>query len=103
VYRDFLEILTTFPLSKKILPCLITLKPNEQRTLELTLKKVERFIIVLEGELEIEVEGKTYHLKKDPNHEKGDSLYSKIPKQHMIKNIGNSPCRALCISSPPVL
>ena len=103
IYKDFLEILTTFPLSKKMLPALITLKPKEEKTLESTLKQAERFMIALEGELEIAIEGKTYHLKKDPNHKRGDSLYSKSTKQYRIKNISNSPSRLLCISSPAIL
>ncbi|MGD9014475.1 MAG: XRE family transcriptional regulator [Candidatus Omnitrophota bacterium] len=103
VYKDFLEILTTFPLSKKILPTLITLKPKEGKTLESSLKQAERFMIVLEGEFEVEIEGKTYNLKKDPTQQKGDSLYSKSPEQHRIKNISNAASRMLCISSPPIL
>ena len=103
LHRDFLEILTPMPLSKMILPTLISLKPSEERFLEQTHKKVERFVIVLEGEMEVEIEDKIYHLKKDPNHEKGDSLYSRSSKRHRIKNIENFVARALCISSPPVL
>ena len=103
VYEDFLEILTTIPLSKKMLPTLISLKPYKERFLVQTLKKVERFIIVLKGAIEIEVEGKVYQLKNNSNFEKGDSLYSRSSRQHRIKNIGNSIARILCISSPPVL
>jgi len=103
VYQDFLEILTSIPLSKKMLPTFITLQQGEEKFLEETLKKVERFIIVLEGEIEIDIEDKEYRLKKGPNFEKGDSIYSISPKRHKIKNIGGSVAKALCISSPPVL
>ena len=103
VYKDFLEILTSMPLTKKMLPTIITLQTGKERFLEQTLKKVERFIIVIEGEIEVEVEGKVYHLKKEPKLEKGDSVYSRSSKRHRIKNIGNSVARALCVSSPPVL
>lgn len=103
MYQDFLEIISTLPLSKKILPTLITLKPSEEKFLEETIKKVERFIMILNGEMEIEIEGKVYHLKKDPHCEKGDSVYSLSPERHRIKNIGNTIARALCISAPPVL
>ncbi|MBU0549360.1 MAG: XRE family transcriptional regulator [Candidatus Omnitrophica bacterium] len=102
-HQDFLEILTAVAMSKKMLPALITLKAGEQKYLEQTLKKVERFIIVLEGKLEIEVEGKIYNLSKDPQLEKGDSLYSRSLKRHRLKNTDNSITRALCVSSPPVL
>jgi transcriptional regulator with XRE-family HTH domain len=103
VYQEFLEILTTIPLAKKMLPTFITLKPGETQHLEETLKKVERFIYVLSGEIEVIVENKTYHLKKDPGSEKGDSLYSASQQRHSIKNASSTIARALCISSPPVL
>jgi len=103
IYQNFLEILTTIPLSKKMLPTFITLKAGEEKFLEETLKRVERFIIVLEGEIEIEIEDSNFRLKKEANYEKGDSIYSNSPKRHKIKNIGGSTAKALCISSPPVL
>ncbi len=103
VYQDFLEILTNKPLAKKMLPTFITLKPKEEKFLEETLKKVERFIMALEGEIEVEVEGKNYRLRKGPGSEKGDSLYSTSPKRHKIKNTGSNVAKALCVSAPPVL
>jgi transcriptional regulator with XRE-family HTH domain len=103
VYHDFLEILTTLPLAKKMLPTFITLKPSEETFLEETLKQVERFIVIFEGEIEIEAEGKTYRLKKNPECKQGDSLYSTSSKRHRIKNTGNTIACALCVSCPPVL
>jgi len=102
-YQDFLEILTAIPLSKKMLPTFVNLQPNEEKYLEETLKKVERFIIVLVGIIEIEIEGKVYRIKKEADFDKGDSIYSNSPKRHRIKNIGDCIAKALCISSPPVL
>lgn len=103
VYQNFLEILTTIPLAKRMLPSFITLRPDEEKFLEETLKNVERFIIVFEGEVAVNVEGKTYYLKKDPGYEKGDSLYSLSPKRHSIKNTCAGVSRILCVSCPPVL
>ena len=102
-YQDFLEIITSIPLSKKMLPTFITLKPQEEKFLEETLKKVERFIILIDGEVEIEIENNIYRLKRESNSQKGDSLYSRSPKRHRIKNTGNSVALALCVSAPPVL
>lgn len=102
-YQEFLEILTQRPLSKKMLPTFITLKPKEERFLEETIKKVERFIIILEGEIEVEVEKKKYQLKKDAGMEKGDNLYTTSSKRHRIKNTGRIAAKAVCVSSPPVL
>ena len=103
VYQNFLEILTSVPLAKKMLPSFISLQPQEEKFLEETLKNVERFIIVLEGEVTIDVEGVMYPLKKSPGHEKGDSLYSVSPKRHSLKNTGPAISRILCVSCPPVL
>ncbi len=103
IYQDFLEILTTIPLAKKMLPTFITLKPGEEQVLVETLKKVERFIYVLNGEISVSVENKTYLLKKEPGLQKGDSLYSSSLQKHIIKNTGNAIAHALCVSSPPVL
>ncbi len=103
VYQDFLEILTTIPLAKKMLPTFVTLKPGEEQHLEETIKKVERFIYVLSGEIDVSVEGKTYQLKKNPAIDQGDSLYSTSMQRHKIKNKGTAVARALCISAPPVL
>lgn len=103
IYQNFLEILTTIPLSKKMLPTFITLKPGEEKYLVKTIKPVERFIIVMEGKVKIGLDGKAYNLKKEPDSEQGDSLYSTSSDRHTIKNSGNSVARLLCVSCPPVL
>lgn len=102
-YDEFFDILTTKPLAKKMLPTFITMQPKEERFLMETLKKVERFIVVLEGTIEIEVENKTYNLSRKTTCKMGDSLYSSSSNKHRIKNIGTSVAHILCISSPPVL
>lgn len=102
-YDEFFEILTKKPLAKRMLPTIINLKPKEERFLVETLKKVERFIMVLEGKIEIELEKKVYNLSKKPGSKTGDSLYSLSSNKHRIKNIGTSIAYILCISSPPVL
>jgi putative transcriptional regulator len=102
-YQDFLEIITHLPLSKKMLPTFMTLEPGEEKFLEETAKKAERFILTLTGEIEVEVEGKVYQLKRGENTPKGDCLYSASALRHRIKNIGKATAVALCVSSPPVL
>jgi len=103
IYQNFLEILTTIPLTKKMLPTFISLQPKEAKFLEETNKKVERFIIVLEGEIEVALDGKVHYLRKDINCEQGDSVYSLSSKRHKVTNIGTMVARVLCVSSPPVL
>ncbi|MGE5308018.1 MAG: helix-turn-helix domain-containing protein [Deltaproteobacteria bacterium] len=103
LYQDFLQILTTIPLAKKILPTFITLKPGEEKSLPESNKQVERFIIILEGEADVEIDGKTYRMKKEPSYEKGDSIYSTSTQRYRIRNTGNANARLLIVTSPPVL
>lgn len=102
-YQDFLQILTSIPLSKKMLPAFLTLNPSEEKCLEETVKKVERFIIVLDGSAEVEIAGKRYRLSKEAGAEKGDCLYSSSPRRHTVRCSGTSGARLLCVSCPPVL
>lgn len=103
VYADFMEILTVIPLSKKMLPTLISLKAGESCHLEESLKDAERFIYLLEGKVEISVDDSRNTLTRAPGSSKGDSLYSKSKSTHRIKNAGRQTAYLLCISSPPVL
>lgn len=102
-YQEFLGIITSVPLSKKMLPAFITLAPKEERFLEETIKKVERFIIILEGEIEIQVEDSCYYLKKEFPRSNGDSIYSLSSCRHRIKNSGQATAQILCVSAPPAL
>ena len=102
-YQGFLEILTTIPLTKKMLPTYITVNSGEEKFLEETVKNVERFLLLIEGEIEVKIEDGVYQLKKDSVEKKGDSLYSRSAKRHKLKNIGQSVACVLCVSSPPVL
>jgi len=101
--QDCLQILTAIPLAKKILPAFITLKPFEERSLAESGKQGERFIIILEGEAEIEIGGGTYKLRKETEHEKGDSLYSLSAQKYRIRNTGAADAKLLIVTSPPSL
>ena len=103
LYQDFLQVLTTIPLAKKILPAFVTIKPGEEKYLPESSLQIERFMIILEGEVDVELENKIYRLKKEANCEKGDSLYSGSTHKCRIKNTGSSPARLLVMTSPPVL
>lgn len=102
-YGDFLEILTEIPLSKKMLPTFITLKPKQTCDLEESVKDVERFIIIIEGEVQVSIDKTVYSLKKENRSSKGDSLYSRDASRHQLKNTGTQTASLLCISAPPVL
>lgn len=101
-YKDIYEIITSIPLTKKMLPVIMTITSAEPQLLQETIKKVERFIFIIAGTVDIEIEGTVYRMAYSPS-AGSDTLYSISPKQHTIHNRGSSPARLLCVSCPPVL
>ncbi len=50
---------------------------------------------LIEGELELEVDGKPYHLRA------GDSFYFSSDRPHGYRNIGDTEARVLWVNTPP--
>jgi len=81
-------------LNKKMLPEILTLKPQAEAEDELP-ADTQRFLFVLEGAIEIVIRNHAYQLKQ------GDPFYildASIP--HMVKNTGHSQARVLRITTP---
>ena len=57
----------------------------------------EEIRIVLEGEIEVEVAGKKYHLKK------GDTMWFKSIQPHVIRNPGKGKAVYFAVNVPPTL
>ena len=51
--------------------------------------------LILQGEMEVMIEGKRYHLKK------GDSFHFSCDKEHMWRNIGSEQLVYVCAITPP--
>lgn len=90
-------ILALNALRKNMLPSLITLEPGGNTHLEQNPKGTEKFLFCLEGELEIAIDEKTFHLKSR------GVLYFKSSLPHQLKNTGEAKARCLSVSSPAVL
>jgi len=81
-------------LNKKMLPEILILEPGGEAQDELP-TDTQRFLYVLEGEVEIKIGNNTYPLKQ------GEPFYildASIP--HHLKNIGTSKARILRITDP---
>jgi len=90
-------ILTKQAQKKNMLPQLIMLEPGGQTHLEQNPPGTECFVYCLEGEIEINIDNKTYALKK------GASLYFGSSLPHRIINIGKRAAKCLSVKSPVAL
>ncbi|NQT07187.1 MAG: cupin domain-containing protein [Candidatus Omnitrophica bacterium] len=91
------ELLTSKVLDKKMMPIMLKIKPNGATTKEENKIGTEKFIYVLDGELEIEIGNEKYSLSKD------DSLYFNASLPHTFRNTGKTEVRCICTATPPVL
>jgi len=95
--RSVSEILTPKILNKKMMPVIIKLESGGTTHKEEARKGAEKFLYVLEGEMEAMVGSAKYPLKK------GDTLYFDSSIPHYFKNTGSEEARAICVTSPPML
>ncbi|MBU2541837.1 MAG: XRE family transcriptional regulator [Candidatus Omnitrophica bacterium] len=91
------EILTTSVLSKKMMPILLKIEIGGKTTLEQAKSGTEKFIFVISGSVEVEIESKKYILNN------GDSLYFDGALPHFYKNIGKNETKIICVTTPPML
>lgn len=81
-------------LNKKMLPEILTLKPQAEAEDELP-ADTQRFLFVLEGSIEIIIRNRSYQLKQ------GEPFYildASIP--HLLKNTGQAQARVLRVTTP---
>ena len=95
--KSSMAMLTTEVLKKKLMPVLIAIEPGGRTNKEEARMGTEKFLYVLEGELEAEI-GKDVHRLK-----KGSSLYFEASIPHHLRNPGARPSRCLSITTPPAL
>ena len=88
------ELLTSESSKKKITPLLMTLQPSSKTASEQNERGVEKFLYLLEGELDIEVDKETYSLKT------GETLYFDASLSHHYSNTTKKPTRLLITVSP---
>lgn len=90
-------MLTTDVLKKKLMPVLIAIEPGGSTHKEEARVGTERFLYVLEGELEARIGEQTHTLKR------GSTLYFDASIPHSFRNHGPRPAKCLSVVTPPVL
>jgi len=93
----FSEILTKNMLDKKMMPVLIRIEPGGKTNIEQNRPGSEKFIFLLEGIIEINVNDKKYSLTKH------STMYFDAALPHTFINTGKSNAKVLCVSTPVTL
>jgi len=91
------EILTSKMLSKKMLPAILKLEVDGKTTPEQNSEGTEKFIFVLEGNIDVAIGDKTYHLAKN------NSLYFDASLKYQFVNKGKNTAKAICVTTPVAL
>lgn len=91
------DILTKRVLLKKMMPIMLKLEKGAKTALEQSTKGTEKFLYVLEGNMQAVVDNKTYSLNK------GCSFYFDASLPHYWRNVSDKRARALCVITPPAL
>jgi transcriptional regulator with XRE-family HTH domain len=72
-------------------PTLLTIKPGATSKTDANAEDGEQFVLLLKGQLEMDVDGKKYILKE------GDNMHFKSNVAHQFKNSSNSATKALWV------
>ena len=95
--KHSIAMLTTDVLKKKLMPVLITIEPGGSTHKEEAKVGTERFLYVLEGELEARIGKDVHELKR------GSTLYFDASIPHAFHNGGKRTAKCLSIITPPTL
>ena len=88
------EILTKNVLQKKMMPTLIRIDPHGKTNSEQNQPGTEKFIFVLEGAVEANINGQKFALNKN------NTLYFDASLPHVFINAGKATAKVLCIGTP---
>ena len=95
--KSAMAMLTTEVLKKKLMPVLITIEPGGSTHKEENRVGTEKFLYVLEGNVDVKLAEDTHHLKR------GSSLYFDASVPHVLTNAGPKTARCLAVTTPPAL
>ena len=95
--KSSLSMLTTEVLRKKLMPVLITIEPGGSTQKEEARLGTEKFLYVLDGDLEATIGDQAHRLKR------GSTLYFEAHLPHALRNAGRSTARCLAVTTPPAL
>ena len=91
------EILTTGIMQKKMLPIVLKIKPKGHTETEEFPMGAERFVYVVKGAVDLEVDGSTTRVKTY------ESLYFDASSPHHFKNAGKTEAWCLSVVTPTSL
>ena len=83
--------------SKKMLPQLLVLQPGGKTALEQYHRGTERWVLGLEGEVEVKVGEQTFRVPKE------GTLYFKASSPHHFFNPGKSVAKCVLVTTPVIL
>lgn len=95
--KSSFEILTKNVLSKKMMPTLLRIEEGGATQAEQNTKNSEKFLFVLEGNIEIVIGKQSFKL------EKNNTLYFDASITHKFKNTGKSTAKIICVTTPVAL
>jgi len=95
--RSSMAMLTADVLKKKLMPVLVTIEPGGSTYREEAKAGTEKFIYILEGQVEAKVGGEAHQLRR------GSTLYFDASLPHELRNTGSKTVRCLAVTTPPAL
>ena len=87
------------------MPLLFKIEPNGKSNTEENPAGSEKFIFVLDGNIEVKVASTKLEHKNSEIYslKKNNSLYFDAAVKHHIQNIGKTTAKVLCVTTPPVI
>ena len=95
--RSTSEMLVSNVMNKKMMPLLMKISAGAVSHKEETKPDVEKFIYILDGNVEAYIGEEKHALTK------GDTLYFESSLPHYFKNIGKTEAHLIIITTPPTL
>lgn len=88
------EILTKNIMNKRMMPTLIHIEKDGKTNKEQNQGGSEKFIFVLEGNVEVSINNQTFNLHKS------NTLYFDAALPHFYRNTGKGAAKLICIGTP---
>jgi len=88
------EILTKNVINKRMMPTLVRIEEGGKTGKEQNQGGTEKFIFVLDGHVEININNQTFHLHKN------NTLYFDAALPHSFRNNGKGTVKLICVATP---
>ena len=91
------EILTKNIMNKRMMPTLVRIEQGGKTNKEQNPGGTEKFIFVLDGHIEVNIDGKIFTLHKN------NTLYFDASLSHFYRNTGKTAVKLICVGTPVTL